>query len=121
MKYNQTNNLILSALISTNISLPLVSYQLGFFTFFFSLTIQLGANREKNVETRVMLVGSNDSLMLLHPGGASDPAAEPITTYRSTIYYHKNSPRWSEMIKIDIPTDCRNTHLRFHFMWRTSE
>lgn len=83
--------------------------------------LQIGSSREKNVEVRVMLVASNDSLKKLTPGGATDPTAETSTTYKSTVYYHKNSPRWGEMIKIDIPTECGNAHLRFHFMLRTSE
>lgn len=91
------------------------------FLFFTLLMLQIGSSREKNVEIRVMLVASNDSLKKLTAGGATDPTAETSTTYKSTVYYHKNSPRWGELIKIDIPTECGNAHLRFHFMSRTSE
>jgi len=40
---------------------------------------------------------------------------EPSSEYHSMIIYHHNSPHWNETIRLAVPIDKSDSHVRFEF------
>nr|XP_054750379.1 dedicator of cytokinesis protein 4-like [Lytechinus pictus] len=40
----------------------------------------------------------------------------PETEYRSVVYVHNQTPRWNELLRLNVPMDSfKDTHIRFEF------
>lgn len=74
-----------------------------------------GKSTGKNIEVTVTIFDSNGQLIpeCLHGAAKSDSAANH---YKSSIFYHNNSPAWNETIRLSLPIEKFPTaHVRFEF------
>ena len=48
-------------------------------------------------------------------------STEPLSEYRSLVYYHECRPAWCEIFKVEVPIDqFKCSHIRFTFKHRSS-
>ncbi|KAJ8260316.1 hypothetical protein GJAV_G00179570 [Gymnothorax javanicus] len=73
-----------------------------------------GKSVQKNIEVTVyVLYADGEILKDCISLGSGEPSS---SEHRSSVLYHNNSPRWSELVKLPIPIDrFRGSHLRFEF------
>ncbi|XP_012553779.2 dedicator of cytokinesis protein 1 isoform X1 [Hydra vulgaris] len=79
-----------------------------------------GKSSNKNIQVILTVYDSEGQLMenVIVPG-AGEP---PRTEYNSTVYYHNATPKWSEVVKLEIPIEKikYGSHIRFSFKHRAT-
>lgn len=73
-----------------------------------------GKSIPKNIEASISLIDKNGIVIneCISPGSNCDN----ISFYRSCIFYHSNSPKWNDSIKINVPlAEFDNAHIRIEF------
>lgn len=73
-----------------------------------------GKSIPKNIEACISLIDSKGITIdkcISYGSGVSN-----VTTYKSGVYYHSNSPKWNESIKFIVPLDeFEGAHVRIEF------
>ena len=74
---------------------------------------------ERNIEVTVKVI--NEKAQTIHNCLSFGAGSEPMSEYKSVVYYHEERPKWMETLKISIPIDeFYSGHLRFTFRHRSS-
>ncbi|CAG2106061.1 unnamed protein product, partial [Medioppia subpectinata] len=74
---------------------------------------------ERNVEVTVKVC--NEKSQTLQNCLSFGAGSEPMSEYRSVVYYHEERPKWMETLKISIPIEeFYGGHLKFTFRHRSS-
>uniref|UniRef100_A0A0N5AJX3 Dedicator of cytokinesis protein 1 n=1 Tax=Syphacia muris TaxID=451379 RepID=A0A0N5AJX3_9BILA len=82
-----------------------------------------GKSSDANIEARVTPVDSRGiikdvNFMCVEINTSTGLTKK--TTYHSLVFYHEDKPKWNEAVKISIPEDSRDIHLRITFHYRKS-
>lgn len=73
-----------------------------------------GKSISKNIEASISLIDKSGLVIdgCISPGSNCDN----LSSYRSGVFYHSNSPRWNESIKINVPlSEFESAHIRIEF------
>ena len=74
---------------------------------------------ERNIEVTVKVC--NEKAQTIHNCLSFGAGSEPMSEYRSVVYYHEERPKWMETLKISIPIEeFYGGHLKFTFRHRSS-
>ena len=73
-----------------------------------------GKSISKNIEASISLIDKSGLVIDRCIAPASN--CDKLSSYKSCVFYHSNSPKWNESIKINVPlTEFDNAHIRIEF------
>lgn len=73
-----------------------------------------GKSISKNIEASISLIDKSGLVISDCIAPASN--CDKLSNYNSCVFYHSNSPRWNESIKINVPlTEFDSAHIRIEF------
>ena len=49
------------------------------------------------------------------------PGHKPTNSFSAVVYRHDGKPRWNEVVKVLLPQDCEDCHIRFTFTHRSRQ